>query len=48
MDTGLAAARKQWLKNGFDPAFYPQLRTSLAFQRKLLKALFDGGVGQLI
>jgi imidazolonepropionase-like amidohydrolase len=31
-------------KNGFDPAFYPQLRTSLAFQRKLLKALVDGGV----
>jgi imidazolonepropionase-like amidohydrolase len=31
-------------KNGFDPASYPQLRTSLAFQRKLLKALADGGV----
>jgi imidazolonepropionase-like amidohydrolase len=31
-------------KNGFTPDSYPRLRTSLAFQRKLLKALFDGGV----
>jgi imidazolonepropionase-like amidohydrolase len=31
-------------KNGFAPAQYQQLRTSLAFQRKLLKALFDAGV----
>jgi imidazolonepropionase-like amidohydrolase len=31
-------------KNNFEPALYPQLRTSLAFQRKLLKALADGGV----
>ena len=31
-------------KNGFPPEAYPQIRTSLAFQRKLLKALFDAGV----
>jgi tetratricopeptide (TPR) repeat protein len=31
-------------KNNFEPALYPQIRTSLAFQRKLLKALADGGV----
>lgn len=31
-------------KNSFAPERYPQLRTSLAFQRKLLKALSDGGV----
>jgi tetratricopeptide (TPR) repeat protein len=31
-------------KNGFTPDRYPQIRTSLAFQRKLLKALFDAGV----
>jgi tetratricopeptide (TPR) repeat protein len=31
-------------KNGFSPDEYPQIRTSLAFQRKLLKALFDAGV----
>lgn len=31
-------------KNGFRPEFYPRIRTSLAFQRKLLKALQDGGV----
>ena len=31
-------------KNGFSPNDYPQIRTSLAFQRKLLKALFDAGV----
>ena len=31
-------------KNSFEPALYPQLRTSLAFQRKLFKALADGGV----
>ena len=31
-------------KNGFSPDAYPQIRTSLAFQRKLLKALFDAGV----
>jgi len=31
-------------KNGFAPDQYQQLRTSLAFQRKLLKALFDAGV----
>ena len=31
-------------KNGFDPAFYPRIRTSLALQRKLLKALQDAGV----
>ncbi|HWX94259.1 MAG TPA: amidohydrolase family protein [Terriglobales bacterium] len=31
-------------KNGFQPEQYPRLRTSLAFQRKLVKALFDAGV----
>jgi len=31
-------------KNGFSPENYAQLRTSLAFQKKLLKALFDAGV----
>ena len=31
-------------KNGFTPEEYPRIRTSLAFQRKLLKALADGGV----
>ena len=31
-------------KNGFSPEFYPRIRTSLAFQRKLLKALQDAGV----
>ncbi len=31
-------------KNAFSADRYPQLRTSLAFQRKLLKALFDAGV----
>jgi len=31
-------------KTGFSPDEYPQIRTSLAFQRKLLKALFDAGV----
>ena len=31
-------------KNSFQPSYYPLLRTSLAFQRKLLKALEDGGV----
>jgi hypothetical protein len=31
-------------KNGFSPDAYPQIRTSLAFQRKLLKALFDASV----
>jgi imidazolonepropionase-like amidohydrolase len=31
-------------KNGFSSAEYPQIRASLAFQRKLLKALFDAGV----
>jgi imidazolonepropionase-like amidohydrolase len=31
-------------KNAFAPDQYAQLRTSLAFQRKLLKALFDAGV----
>ena len=31
-------------KNGFAPDEIPQIRTSLAFQRKLLKALFDAGV----
>jgi cytosine/adenosine deaminase-related metal-dependent hydrolase len=31
-------------KNGFSPNEYSQIRTSLAFQRKLLKALFDAGV----
>jgi imidazolonepropionase-like amidohydrolase len=31
-------------KNGFTPDEIPQIRTSLAFQRKLLKALFDAGV----
>ncbi len=31
-------------KNGFDPAVYPQLRESLALQRKLVKALQEGGV----
>ena len=31
-------------KNGFSPAGAQQLRTSLVFQRKLLKALFDAGV----
>ncbi len=31
-------------KNGFTPEQHPRLRTSLAFQRKLVKALFDEGV----
>jgi cytosine/adenosine deaminase-related metal-dependent hydrolase len=31
-------------KNGFDPPSYPRIRTSLAFQRKLVKALSDAGV----
>jgi imidazolonepropionase-like amidohydrolase len=31
-------------KNGFDPAVYPRLRESLALQRKLVKALQEGGV----
>jgi tetratricopeptide (TPR) repeat protein len=31
-------------KNGFTADEIPQIRTSLAFQRKLLKALFDAGV----
>jgi cytosine/adenosine deaminase-related metal-dependent hydrolase len=31
-------------KNGFDPPSYPRIRTSLAFQRKLVKALADAGV----
>jgi len=31
-------------KNGFAPEAYPRIRTSLAFQRKLVKALFDDGV----
>ncbi|MGZ4819953.1 MAG: amidohydrolase family protein, partial [Terriglobales bacterium] len=31
-------------KNGFSADEIPQIRTSLAFQRKLLKALFDAGV----
>ena len=31
-------------KNGFQPEQYPRIRTSLAFQRKLVKALFDVGV----
>ncbi|MGC2198501.1 MAG: amidohydrolase family protein [Terriglobales bacterium] len=31
-------------KSGFTPEQYPRLRTSLAFQRKLVKALFDEGV----
>lgn len=31
-------------KNGFSSDDIPQIRTSLAFQRKLLKALFDAGV----
>ena len=31
-------------KNGFTPDEIPQIRTSLAFQRKLLKALFDAKV----
>ena len=31
-------------KNGFSADSYPRIRTSLAFQRKLLKALFDAGV----
>jgi imidazolonepropionase-like amidohydrolase len=31
-------------KNGFSQDDYPRIRASLAFQRKLLKALFDAGV----
>jgi tetratricopeptide (TPR) repeat protein len=31
-------------KNGFKPDFYPRIRSSLALQRKLLKALEDAGV----
>ena len=31
-------------QNGFQPEQYPRIRTSLAFQRKLVKALFDVGV----
>ena len=31
-------------KNSFQPSYYPLLHTSLAFQRKLLKALEVGGV----
>jgi tetratricopeptide (TPR) repeat protein len=31
-------------KNGFDPPSYPRIRTALAFQRKLVKALADAGV----
>ena len=31
-------------KNGFSPDDIPRIRTSLTFQRKLVKALFDAGV----
>jgi imidazolonepropionase-like amidohydrolase/Tfp pilus assembly protein PilF len=34
-------------KNGFEPEFYPRIRTSLAFQRKLVKELEKAGVSLL-
>jgi imidazolonepropionase-like amidohydrolase len=40
---GLQPAANRY-KNGFSPDFYPRIRTSLALQRKLLKALADAGV----